>query len=311
MKIIFTGGSSFTGYWFIKELASAGHEVVAVFRRNRDEYSGDIQRKRIDGLEGICRHVFGLSFGDDRFLSLIQEGGWDLLCHHGAETANYKSANFDVIGAVSRNTHRLSTVLKSLTTGGCRKIILTGSVFENDEGAGSKDLRAFSPYGLSKALTWQLFRYHAELRQMTLGKFVIPNPFGPYEEPRYTHYLMKNWFAKTTAVVNTPSYIRDNIHVSFLARIYAHFAAKLPNGVSRANPTGYVESQGAFTQRVANEMRRRLKLPCEFELRTQTDFSEPYVRINTDHFNSKTLNWSDITAWDGLADYYLRLMAKP
>ena len=90
---------------------------------------------------------------------------------------------------------------------------------------------------------------------MTLGKFVIPNPFGPYEEQRFTHYLMKNWFAKTTAVVNTPSYIRDNIHVSLLARIYAHFAATLPDGVSRANPTGYVESQGAFTQRVANEMR--------------------------------------------------------
>jgi hypothetical protein len=26
--ILFTGGSSFTGYWFIKELASAGHEFL-------------------------------------------------------------------------------------------------------------------------------------------------------------------------------------------------------------------------------------------------------------------------------------------
>jgi len=33
MKILFTGGSSFTGYWFIKELVAAGHEVVAAFRR--------------------------------------------------------------------------------------------------------------------------------------------------------------------------------------------------------------------------------------------------------------------------------------
>ena len=62
---------------------------------------------------------------------------------------------------------------------GCNKILLTGSVFENDEGAGSRDLRAFSPYGLSKGFTWQLFRYHAQIRSMTLGKFVIPNPFGP------------------------------------------------------------------------------------------------------------------------------------
>jgi UDP-glucose 4-epimerase len=143
MKIIFTGGSSFTGYWFIKELASEGHEVVAIFRRQLNEYPDDLRRKRIDALAGICRAVFGSSFGDDRFLTLIRKGSWDLLCHHGAEVANYKSADFDVAGAVASNTHRLPTVLESLAAGGCRKIILTGSVFENDEGAGSRDLRAF------------------------------------------------------------------------------------------------------------------------------------------------------------------------
>ncbi len=31
MKILFTGASSFTGFWFAKELAAAGHEVFAVF----------------------------------------------------------------------------------------------------------------------------------------------------------------------------------------------------------------------------------------------------------------------------------------
>jgi UDP-glucose 4-epimerase len=145
---------------------------------------------------------------------------------------------------------------------------------------------------------------------MTLGKFVIANPFGPYEEPRFTHYLMKNWFAGAVAVVNAPSYIRDNIHVSLLARIYANFATGLTDDISRTNPTGYVESQGAFTQRVAFEMRRRLGLLCDFELRSQTDFSEPLVRINTDHFDTKSLNWTETTAWDELADYYMQLMAK-
>ena len=33
MKILFTGASSFTGYWFIRELAAAGHEVTAIFRK--------------------------------------------------------------------------------------------------------------------------------------------------------------------------------------------------------------------------------------------------------------------------------------
>jgi UDP-glucose 4-epimerase len=44
MKILFTGGSSFTGYWFVKELALAGHDVVALFRRQLQGYPDDRNR---------------------------------------------------------------------------------------------------------------------------------------------------------------------------------------------------------------------------------------------------------------------------
>jgi len=289
-------------------LASAGHEVVAVFRRQREEYQDDLRRKRVDDLAAICHRAFGVSFGDDGFLALIKDSKCDFLCHHGTETADYRSPNFDVTQAVASNTHRLPAVLDSIAAIGCCKIVLTGSFFENDEGAGSRDLRAFSPYGLSKSFTWQLFRYHAGIRQMTLGKFVISNPFGPYEEPRFTHYLMKKWFAGETAAVNTPAYIRDNIQVSLLARAYADFVERLPDGISRTNPSGYVESQGAFTERVASEMRDRLGLPCKIDLRLQTEFSEPPVRLNTDRLDPATLHWNEASAWDELAAYYKQLM---
>jgi hypothetical protein len=32
MKILFTGASSFTGMWFVRELAAAGHDVVPPFK---------------------------------------------------------------------------------------------------------------------------------------------------------------------------------------------------------------------------------------------------------------------------------------
>ncbi len=144
---------------------------------------------------------------------------------------------------------------------------------------------------------------------MTLGKFVIPNPFGPYEEPRFTHYLMKCWFSKTSAVVSTPSYVRDNIHVSLLAKAYASFAAKLADGVSKFNPSGYVETQGAFTARVADEMQKRLKLPCHYELKTQTEYAEPRI-YQYRLVNSAGLGWSENKAWDAMADYYAKLIAK-
>jgi UDP-glucose 4-epimerase len=310
MKILFTGASSFTGYWFVKELSSAGHEVTAIFRHRVSDYPDKLRQKRIGALTDLSRPVFGASFGDDCFLKLIRETNWDLLCHHAANATNYKNPDFDVAGALANNTHRLPMVLDALRDAGCGKIVLTGSMFENDEGAGSDDLRAFSPYGLSKGLTWQMFRYYAEVRHLALGKFVIPNPFGPYEEPRFTYYLMKSWFAGTRAAVNTPSYVRDNIHASLLAMAYVRFATTLPDGITRTNPSGYVETQGAFAQRVATELRLRLGLPCEFELKVQTDYSEPRVRINTDPCDASVLNWNEATAWDELANYYASLMAE-
>ncbi len=179
MKILLTGGSSFTGYWFIKELAAAGHEVVAVFRRGKDDYTSEPGRTRAAMLRKLCRPVHNVSFGDDRFVDLIGEGGWDVLCHHGTETANYKSPDFDVPAALAANAFRLPSVIRSLQKAGCGSIVLTASVFGYDEGAGSADLHAFSPYGLSKGLTWQTFRYYAHAAGMRLRKFVIPNPVRP------------------------------------------------------------------------------------------------------------------------------------
>lgn len=312
MRILFTGGSSFTGFWFVQELARAGHQVVAIVRRRPEAYPDDLRHQRATLLQEYCRPVYECSFGDERFLHLIRnEGPWDLLAHHAADVTNYKSPDFNPVAALDNNTRNLPAILDALKSSGCQRILLTGSVFENDEGAGSEGLPAVSPYGLSKALTWQLFRLYVARAGLGLGKFVIPNPFGPYEEPRFTAYLMKHWFAGTTATVNTPLYVRDNIHASLLAKVYARFAGQIPpTGLARINPSGYVESQGAFTLRFAQEMRQRLNLPCNVELRKQTDFAEPRVRINTDVPDATALGWDETLAWDQIADYYRQLFRR-
>jgi nucleoside-diphosphate-sugar epimerase len=306
MKILFTGGSSFTGHWFIQELAQAGHEIVAIFRSPPDAYQG-IRRERVARLQGLCRGVFGCAFGDPGFLDLIEaEDGWDALCHHAADVTDYKSPDFDVMAAVASNTRNLASVLDALVQRGCATVLLTGSVFENDEGAGSEELPAFSPYGLSKGLTAQVFRYHASVAGTRLGKFVIPNPFGPFEEPRFTSYLVRSWYKGETPAVSTPEYVRDNIHVSLLAKVYARFLERLVDrtGPEKINPSGYAESQGAFAGRLAKEMRERLGLPCELHLEEQTEFPEPRVRVNTDVPDVDEMGWSEVQAWDELADYY-------
>ena len=99
--------------------------------------------------------------------------------------------------------------------------------------------------------------------------------------------------------------------MSLLAKAYARFAREVPaDGFARINPSGYAESQGAFTLRLAQEMRPRLGLPCPVELKKQVDFPEPRVRINTDPADADALGWDESAAWDEMADYYRRFTRR-
>lgn len=311
MKILFTGASSFSGLWFVKELAARGHSITAAFKRPLEEYTG-IRRQRIEKLLPICTPIFNVSFGDERFLEVVAQQPWDLFCHHAADVTDYRSPAFNVAAALASNTKNLKAVLQSFQKGGCQKIVLTGSVFEQNEGIGSDGLRAVSPYGLSKGLTSDVFAFYSAILQMKLAKFVIPNPFGPYEEGRFTNYLVKSWLEGKTPAVNTPKYIRDNVPIDLLAKAYVHFAERVTDkpGLEKYNPSYYAETQGDFTKRFAEAMRPRLGVDCLFELKEQTDFSEPLKRINVDSLNLSALAWQEKDFWDESADYYKSLAIR-
>jgi len=306
MRILLTGASSFTGFWFARELSAAGHEVVAACRGD-GAYDG-VRGERIARLRGCCELRFGCAFGGDAFLDLVRgaAGGFDVLCHHGAEVGDYRSPDFDPYAAAARNLYRLPAVLRALGERGCARLVLTGSVFEPGEGAGSAPLRAFSPYGLSKGLTAAAAAFYAGREGFSFEKFVIPNPFGPYEEPRFTAYLMRSWRRGETARVQTPRYVRDNVPVSLLARAYGQFVAASPppGAVRRLNPSFYPESQGAFAERVRREAEARLGRPCALDHAEQREFPEPAVRINTDLLDPAALDWDEAAAWDEFVGYY-------
>jgi nucleoside-diphosphate-sugar epimerase len=313
LKVLFTGASSFTGFWFARELIGAGHDVVCVFRRSRDAYVDSVRRERVERLHPLCRSMWRVAFGEPAFLDIIEsETTWDLLCHHAAEVASYRSPDFDVVGALASNIRNAPAILDRLKERGCRGVVVTGSFFETGEGAGTDGIPAVSPYGLSKFLTAESFRFFLRERTLPMGKFVLPNPFGPYEEQRFTSYLMEKWFSNATAIVRTPDYVRDNIHVSLLAKAYARFVERLAvSGESciKLNPSGYVETQGEFAHRVAREVRSRTGLACALEMEQQREFPEPRVRVNTDLLDHAELGWNEARAWDDLTRYYQARLA--
>jgi UDP-glucose 4-epimerase len=262
LRILITGASSFTGMWFARGLAAAGHDVTATFRQR--EYDG-VRGERVQRVLEVARPLWGVAFGD-----LREE--YDVVCHHGAEVTNYRSPDFDEEAAVAENTRNLERV-----TG---RVVVTGTVFEAMD----------TPYGRSKRRTWEAFAEHGA------AKFVVPNPFGPWEEPRFTTYLARTWLAGEVASVNTPAYVRDNIHVAALTRAYADFVT---SDLTLASPSQYRETQSAFAQRFARELEPRLGVPCRLDLREQTDFSEPLELVGTDPVDGPE-------PWDELADWYRR-----
>lgn len=304
MRILLTGTSSFTGYWFASALAKAGHHVVATFRGDPVSYS-EVRGRRVAALRQRIECAWRTEFGDSRFLDLIDAGDWDLLCHHAAEMTNYRSPDFDALAASGSNTRNIREVLSRLARRGCGRLVLTGSVFEPFEGVGDLEQRSFSPYGLSKHFSYEIVRLEAHRLGLGLGKFVIPNPFGPCEEPRFTSYLVREWSAGRTPSVTTPVYIRDNIHVGLLAAEYVAFCeSPLHQAGSKAVPSGYIEAQGAFAQRCARELGTRLGRPLAVELAHQTEFPEPLIRANASLAAPRHPEWSEAVAWDELYAYY-------
>jgi UDP-glucose 4-epimerase len=305
MRVLLTGASSFTGYWFALKLGAAGFEVTAPLRGTPARYSG-VRRERVQRLSDVVELIPNCPFGGPQFMDMVDKRSFDVLCHHAARVTDYRSLDFDVLGAVADNTNNVRSVFERMLMRQLRAIVFTGSVFEANEGAGDLPCRAFSPYGLSKGLTWDIFRHWAIHYRVPLGKFLIANPFGPFEEPRFCAYLIKTWRQGEAAQVRTPSYLRDNIHVDLLALEYVKFVRRtIEHGISeKFGPIGYAESQGEFTQRFAAAMRHRLGWECGVKPLVQTDFSEPLVRINTHVVDAATHTWSESAAWDSVADYY-------
>jgi UDP-glucose 4-epimerase len=305
MRVLLTGGSSFTGYWFAAKLRAAGFEVVAPLLGTPSSYDG-VRAKRVQKLVEIADVVPDCRFGSPAFLDLVANQNFDILCHHAARVTDYRSLDFDVATALAENTNHIRQILERMKCQGLRAVVFTGSVFEANEGAGNWPISAFSPYGLSKGLTSEVIRHWCDHFSIPFNKFLIANPFGPFEEARFCAYLIKTWRGGDVAEVRTPIYLRDNIHVDLLALAYADFTKRVVKSDTsqKYGPIGYAETQGAFTARFAAAMQPRLGWECRVRLMPQVDFSEPLVRINTHAIDSAALGWSEERSWDAVASFY-------
>ena len=311
MRVLLTGASSFTGAWFARALAADGHEVVAALRGGDETGAGPRARRLAFALEGGCEFVPESPFGGPGFLALVKgRGPFDLLCHHGAEVGDHRRAGYDADAAAAAGTRGLEEVLDALAgAGGCRALLVTGTVYEADEGWGERPLRAFSPYGLAKTLAWHRFRFAAERRGLALGKLVVASPFGPHEkEDGLPAHLVRAWLAGEVPLLRRPHLVRDHLPAAWLAAAYARFAAGLPGrgaGTFRANPSGFAEPLGDFALRLAEVMAPRLGRSCRVRWADPPEpADEPLTRRNLEPLPELADAGTTAAMWDDYAGWW-------
>jgi len=316
MKLLFTGCTSFTGFHFINELAKLNEfEIHAITTKNMHEYS-DQKLERLKLLDKKVKIHHNIQFGDESFIELLNspQSQFEILCCHGAYVENYNSDKFDLLKSIEINTKNLSSTLEVFKNNGGRILINTGSIFEPNEGLGDEQLDAFNLYGLSKNFTNELFKYYSKLYNLSFGKFVIPNPFGFLEEPRFTNYLFKCWKNYEVPVVKTPKYIRDNVPVNLLSLSYANFILQICNRIKnnhisqihKCNPSGYVESQGDFALRLIKNIEKYFNLTYKVELYDQIIFDQPVKRFNDYKLFENFPNWNEEQFWIEYLNFYLK-----
>ena len=104
MKVLLTGASSFTGYWFARALHARGVHVVAPLRSAAASCADQLRAERVRCLKAIAEIVEVAPFGSNRFLEMAKGGGYDVLCHQAARVGDYRSPDFDIPGALAENT---------------------------------------------------------------------------------------------------------------------------------------------------------------------------------------------------------------
>jgi len=319
MNLLFTGASSFSGLWLASELAETGHRVFCTFSKPDISEYEPLRLRRVRHLlanENIIPLLGAAAAGAgaalDAFEDVRRAGGalpagdpvrgWngsiDGFCAHGAFVGDYKNPGFDAIGAAARNTAGLPELCERLRRRGCRFLLHTGTYFESGEGVDGAGAAAFSPYAVSKKITWEISRFYAERAGMAVGKFVMPNPFGAWEGRGFTAHLARTWLAGGTPVVRAPEYVRDNAPVPLLAQAYLA-AVEAMDGATRAGgaantatvgavsppvrftPSGFVGKQGDFARLVAGRFARYWGRECPLEIARQPGFDEPRRRANS------------------------------
>ena len=220
LVIVFTGGSSFTGYHFIKKLNEYNIKVWVFysFKRNDIKRFTNIKKFRIKEIIKKNYIIYDAKFGSKVFIKKLKDlKKIDIFCHHHHYTKNYNQQNFELIKSINESTLNIEETLRILKEKKVSRYIYSGSYFSKT----NNQTIDFSKYGLSKRCTFEIAKFFCDKFDINIINFIIPSVFGLYEDKKrlYTSLLL-NLFNNKKMVLNFPKYQRDYIHIDVLSEMY-------------------------------------------------------------------------------------------
>jgi len=286
-KCVITGSTSFSGIWFTKTMLDQGWECVAV-TQNSKVLSPAVEKR----LNWIRKDYPNFEFVQLENLPNYKDV--DVVCLHGTATFDYRNPNFEIEEAL-KQTLKVSEMIINLFPKAY--FIHTGTFSEPNESFGDDNRTSFNPYSTSKQLIYE--KHKEKVVSGKLLKYVMPNPFGPLENHKFTGYLIQEWSSGKIPVIKTPNYIRDNVPIDLLARHYTSTINEFLNSgdVRTVWPSKYVESNLAFAERYARKFESYTGIHVELSAPQHHEYLEPRFRVNQNYCEDIVKNWDEDLSW--------------
>lgn len=273
-EIIIDGSSSFTGAWFVKSLCLSNRISKVNYLLTKKKYYG-LNKVRLDFISQNKKAIphEKIKFGSKKYLDLIRSKNNFILCIHGAYTKNYNLEDkFSLNKSLKNNLNNIDEIFQILRNKNV-KIVLSDSIFQ-----GNQFDDYIGKYGLSKKITNDTIFSLSIKNNIPVSRIVIPNPWGEFEEKRFIYYLIKTWEKNETPFIKYPYYIRDNIYIKNLCKLYMKLV--LSSSTSIIYPTEFSVSNLQFAKFIKKNYEKFTNKKVRLDWNKNMQFDQPKIRVN-------------------------------
>lgn len=254
--VIMDGCSSFTGYWFAKELQKNKYLVIKLFNKKKEKYFGNYKLRVLDLKDN--NSYFNIKFGSKSFLKLLTKYKNFIYIHHAAYTKDYDNDdNFNLIEAISENNYNIEKFFEILKEKNCKKIILSNSYYQK-----YGKYENLNKYALSKSITNDCFDYFSKKYNVILKKIMIASPFGPLEQKGLLKYVCEQILTNKIPSINNSHDKNDFIYIKKLSRELLKF---IENSEANLNCGQYYLNNKEMIEIVSKEIEKVKKIKVEIK----------------------------------------------